>query len=711
MRLPCRLPSMIDPARYAPLFSPLRIGPVTAPNRFFQVAHCNGMGHRMPQALARLREVKAEGGWGVVCTEEVEIHPSGDLSPCFEGRLWDEHEVPGLALMAESVKRHGALAAIQLTHNGVDAPNWYSRLTPIGPRSQGVIGGSGFEPMQTRAMDRADIRALRSWHRQAALRARDAGFDIVYVYAGHGLSLPFHFLSARFNDRDDEYGGALAQRLRLLRELLEDTREAIGDRCAVALRLSIDEGDEPDAIRADGEGAEIIRQLAELPDLWDVNLADWSRDSLPSRFGGEGFQEPYFAAVKSLTSKPVVGVGRYTSPDRMLRLITAGTLDFIGAARPSIADPFLPAKIRRGEVDAIRECIGCNICVAADNRSVPIRCTQNPTMGEEWRRGWHPEIIAPRHADERVLVVGAGPCGLEAARALGQRGYPVLLAEAEAEPGGHVRALAALPGMAAWRRVVDWRIDRLKHMPEVALYLGNRLDADDVVELDVQHVLVATGARWRADGAGRNYPGGLPGHLAPPLPLFGVEEVLAGAAVPAHVAIVDDDFYLMAALLAEKLALGGHRVELITRAPLPAMWSQNTLEQARTEARLRTLGVGMHTQCTVAALLPDGLRLDHAGGGGSRELAVDGLLAVGDRAPQRALYDALRDHPRGRFATLALLGDADGPGLLAQAVFAGHRAARELGVQEVAAVPFRRELAQPATAPRQAAGDPPTRYR
>ena len=196
-------------ARYAALFEPIRIGPVTAPNRFYQVPHCNGMGHRMPQALAALREVKAEGGWGVVCTEEVEIHPSGDLSPCFEGRLWSDADIPALALMAERVKRHGALAGIQLVHNGVDAPNWYSRMTPLGPSAQGVIGGSGFEPMQTRCMDKADIRAFRQWHRAAALRAKQAGFDIVYCFAGHGLTLPFHFLSRRFNDRCDEYGGSL----------------------------------------------------------------------------------------------------------------------------------------------------------------------------------------------------------------------------------------------------------------------------------------------------------------------------------------------------------------------------------------------------------------------------------------------------------------------------------------------------------------------
>ena len=135
--------------------------------------------------------------------------------------------------------------------------------------------------------------------------------------------------------------------------------------------------------------------------------------------------------MKGKTGKPVVGVGRFTSPDTMVRQIRSGVLDLIGAARPSIADPFLPKKIEEGRIDEIRECIGCNVCVATYAEGVPIRCTQNPTMGEEWRRGWHPERITAPGSDDRVLVVGAGPAGLECARALGQRGYGVTLADAE----------------------------------------------------------------------------------------------------------------------------------------------------------------------------------------------------------------------------------------------------------------------------------------
>ena len=126
---------------YDILFEPIRIGPVTAPNRFYQVPHCNGFGYRMPQGHAAMRAIKAEGGWGVVCTEEVEIHHTSDLAPYFEGRLWEDADIPGLALMADAVHKHGALAGIELNHNGLDASNIYTRATPIGPRAMSTIGG------------------------------------------------------------------------------------------------------------------------------------------------------------------------------------------------------------------------------------------------------------------------------------------------------------------------------------------------------------------------------------------------------------------------------------------------------------------------------------------------------------------------------------------------------------------------------------------
>jgi dimethylamine/trimethylamine dehydrogenase len=260
-------------------------------------------------------------------------------------------------------------------------------------------------------MDKSDIRDVRRWHREAAVRAMTAGFDVITCYAGHNLALPMHFLQRRRNDRTDEYGGSLANRARLLREILEDTKDAVGHKCAVALRFAVDELLGTLGISANDEGREVVELLAELPDLWDVNVSDWRNDSTTSRFTQEGSQLDYMAFVKTVTKRPVVGVGRFTSPDTMVSVIKKGLMDFVGAARPSIADPFLPKKIEEGRPEDIRECIGCNICVSGDFTMTPIRCTQNPTMAEEWRKGWHPERIAPKSSEDRVLIVGAGPAG------------------------------------------------------------------------------------------------------------------------------------------------------------------------------------------------------------------------------------------------------------------------------------------------------------
>jgi dimethylamine/trimethylamine dehydrogenase len=249
--------------RYDILFESVKIGPVVAKNRFYQVPHCNGMGYAKPRAHAAMRGVKAEGGWGVVSTEEVEIHSSSDLSPFIEGRLWDDRDVPALALMTDVIHQYGALAAIELVHAGMNAANLYSREVSIAPSH--IANPASYAPAQARGMTKTDIRAYRRWHRDAALRARRAGFDIIYIYAGHGLSLAMHFLQSRHNQRTDEYGGSLVNRARLLRELIEDTKEAVGANCAIAVRFAVNELRGADGITSHADGRAVVEMLAELP--------------------------------------------------------------------------------------------------------------------------------------------------------------------------------------------------------------------------------------------------------------------------------------------------------------------------------------------------------------------------------------------------------------------------------------------------------------
>ena len=388
------------------LFEPVKIGPVTTKNRFYQVPHCSGMGYKMPNTLAGMRGVKAEGGWGVVNTEYCSIHPTSDDTPYPQANIWDDADVAAHALMVEKVHEHGALAGIELWHGGASVANLFSREAPMGAESGRAVYN---DPVQSRIVNKSDIKEIRRWHVAAARRAKTAGFDIIYVYASHDYLIQ-NFLSSKRNFRSDEYGGSVENRARILRELIEEVKNAVGDTCAIAVRFCADDGyARSNAIR-DGsvpqveEQKEMLSILAELPDLWDLIVSDYSFEMGTSRFVKEAALENYVSYVKSITSKPVVSVGRFTSPNTMVAQVKSGIVDLIGAARPSIADPFLPNKIDEGREDEIRECIGCNICFAYDNRNAPIRCTQNPTMGEEWRRDWHPEKIAPKKSDDKILI-------------------------------------------------------------------------------------------------------------------------------------------------------------------------------------------------------------------------------------------------------------------------------------------------------------------
>jgi len=674
---------MSEISRYAPLFESVRIGPVTAPNRLYQVPHCTGMGHALPQTLVSMRAMKAEGGWGVVCTEYCSIHESSDDHPYPFASLWDDGDLGNLTAMADAVHAHGALAGIELWHGGSYVANLSTRVPSFGVRS----APARVDPVQSQRMDRRDIRALKRWHSQAALRARKAGFDIIYVYPTHGYLIS-EFLSRSLNDRTDEYGGSLENRMRLLRELLEETRSAVGDRCAVAVRYAAN-GHGDDHLSED-EARDVVAALGSLPDLWDVVIGDYDEEMGSSRFVDEAALEDRVAYVRKLTGKPVVSVGRFTSPDTMLGQLKRGVVDLIGAARPSIADPFLPTKIREGRIEDIRECIGCNICYAHDFRGAALRCTQNPTMGEEWRFGWHPEQV-PAGTGGSVLIVGAGPAGLEAAHILGKRGYEVALADAGFEAGGRVSRESRLPGLGQWARVRDYRLGQINRMANVALYLDSRMQASDVLAYGADHVLIATGARWRRDGTGR-------WHARPIVPLdpsgvYTPDDVLAGRLPGGEVVIFDDDHYYLGPVIAIKLAREGSRVRYVTTEGRVGAWSQNTQEQERSQRALIELGVDIEVNVALAAFEESIATLACVFTGRTHAVPASAVVLVTSRVSDEALYRALvgedagvppRASPQSLPASVQRIGDCLQPALIAAAVYSGHRAARELGLIEPA---------------------------
>lgn len=681
-----------DP-RYDVLFEPLTIGPVTAKNRFYQVPHCNGGGYRDPSAAAAMRGIKSEGGWGVIFTEQCEMHHTSEITPFIELRLWEDKDIPMLAKMAGKMKEHGALAGIQLAYSGINGPNLYTKEVPLAV-SAGPIRTFTNDPVQARALSKDEIKDLRRWFVNAAKRAKTAGFDLICLYGAHGFGIFQHFLSRATNMRDDEYGGSLENRSRFAREVVADMREAVGDTMGLTLRVSLDETI-GDLGFSNAEVREFIDMNKDLPDLWDLAHGTWEDCSGPSRFKEEAAQEALVRGIRELSSKPVVGVGRFTSPDVMAKMVRSGTLDAIGCARPSIADPFLPKKIEEGRIDDIRECIGCNICITGDMTMSISRCTQNPTFMEEWRKGWHPERMNAKGRSENVLVVGAGPAGLEATRALAERGYDVALAEAGTVLGGRVARERLLPGLSAWGRVADYREYQISQKLNVESYFDSELDAEAILEFGFENICISTGSKWRADGVSRQHVVPMPMDAA--MPIFTPDDIMDGKRPSGRAVIYDDDHYYMGGVLAELLRQEGCEVTIITPSAYLSDWTVNTLEQHTIHKRLAEMGVEIVLNRGVTAIGAGHVVSNCTYTDTTKTYDCDAIVMVASKIENNAIFHDLKaraaDWADAGIKSVRIIGDAEAPGPIAWATYAGHRYARELDGEDIGdALPFRREI-------------------
>jgi dimethylamine/trimethylamine dehydrogenase len=608
--------------------------------------------------------------------------------------------------MVDGVHKWGALAAIELCHagglaNALDsryvAPAMHQFPTPWMPQTY------------TYEADAGDLARIVRCFGEAARRGIDAGFDILTVHGTHG-ALPVQALSRHFNRRTDGYGGSLENRARLWLEILEAVREAADGQCAVATRFSIDQLSGPAGVEAEDEGLAFVELATRrgLLDLWDVNISslqEWGEDAGPSRFYKTNHEAPWTVRVKQITTVPVVGVGRFTDPDEMLRALASGQLDIVGCARPSIADPWLPRKVDEGRPEDISECIGCNMCVARFEYGVPIVCTQNPTALEEYRRGWHPERFAPADLPGPVLVVGAGPAGLECARVLARRGVEVHLADADAEVGGHLRQVIRLPGLAEWGRVVTWREGQLQREETAKILRGvGQVTAEDVLGYGATRVVLATGAAWAGDGVSGLGPDPIPGVDADLAAFLTPEQLWAGKPMGERVVVLDGDGYFTAISLAQLLAGQGRRVTIVTPFDKVAPMCDFTLEGVNLRRMMRETGIAQRTAHWAARVESGPETLVHlfdCYGEGYRRttgprpgepprrpapiaetLAADTVLLCTARRSNDGLWRALKAReeawaPAG-ITGIWRAGDCLAPRYLADAIFDGHRLGREL---------------------------------
>jgi dimethylamine/trimethylamine dehydrogenase len=705
-----------DP-KYDVLFEPVKIGPKTLRNRFYQVPHCIGAGSEKPGMQAYHRGIKAEGGWAACCTEYCSISPESDDTMRVSARIWDDGDIQNLAAMCDRLHQFGALAGIELWYGGPHAPCHESRDTPRGPSQIASEFESNIYP---RYADKDDIQLLQKYYVDAAIRAREAGFDIIYVYGAHSY-LPLQFLSPWANKRTDEYGGSFENRARFWKESLEKVREAVGDTCAIASRFAVDTLYGPAGVELEKDGIRFVEYVDDLVDLWDLtvgDIAEWGQNAGPSRFFEENHEKPYTGRIKpgNHTNKPVVGVGRIVSPDTMVAVINSGQFDIIGAARPSISDPFLPKKIEEGRLDDIRECIGCNQCISRwEIGGPPMVCTQNATAGEEYRRGWHPEKFhRAANADKSVLVVGAGPAGMECAMILGKREMSAVhLVEALPEIGGHVNWVSTMGigdgnanifrgtarGLGDWKRIVNYRQIQLDKLRNVEVHTGSRLNAQQIREYGAEIVVIATGCHWSTDGLNSATHDTIPGAdtLREAWQLTPEDVALERKDIGHRVLILDCEAYFMGVTLAQKLAGEGHEVWLLTQRGDIAKYMDFTLEAPMMHRELHRLGVHIQMETMVEELDAGKVSTYNVWDPSHKEtFEVDTVVLCAGRRSNDELYHELKADKAALDANgveaVYLIGDAAAPRMIVDCTFDGHRLAREIDSPNPALpLPFIRE--------------------
>jgi dimethylamine/trimethylamine dehydrogenase len=691
-----------DP-RHDILFEPIQLGPVTMKNRFYQIPHCNGFGSEKPLNQAYFRAMKAEGGYGACCTEYCSISPESDDTHRVSARIWDDDDIKNLSVMCDMVHEYGTLAACELWYGGPHAPCMETRAVPRGPSQI----PSDFEHLTyCKEMDKDDIREVQQLYVDAAKRARTAGFDIVYVYGSHSY-LPQQFLTPYYNKRTDEYGGSFENRARFWRETIEQVKEAVGDTCAICVRMSTDMFMGEPGTQLERDCVPFVEMCDDIVDVWDINvsgIAEWGEDATPSRFYPSGRMLPWQKRIKEVAKKPVLGVGRFVDPNMMVEAIESGCLDIIATCRPSISDPFLPKKIDEGRLDDIRECIGCNICISRwEIGGPPLICTQNATAGEEYRRGWHPEKFSrAENADNDVLVVGSGPAGMECAMVLGKRGMRrVHLVEAQDDMGGIMRFVSQLPGLGEWARVVNYRRIQIDKLKNVEFIPNTELDADGVKDYGAEIVVIATGAYWATDGLNGCTHDTIPGADASQPWCLTPEQIMRdGKEVPGDkVLIVDDDGYYMGPSLAEKLALDGKQVTLMTHLGHIGPYMHFTLEAPNMHRKLHKLKVEMVTYNIPTQMEQGKVTSAHVFDEEHlTEWDVDAVVLVTQRRSNEALFRELKDRiglealKAEGITALYRIGDCEAPRLTADCVFSGHRLAREIDSDDPATPkPFIRE--------------------
>jgi 2,4-dienoyl-CoA reductase-like NADH-dependent reductase (Old Yellow Enzyme family)/thioredoxin reductase len=629
-------------AMYPLLLSPIRLRGHELRNRVVFTAHTASFSEDgIPGIRAReYYAARASGGAGLIVMEPLPVLPSAGVTP--QNYRWrDARFGPGLTAVCEAVHEHGTVLVSQLYHLG---PNADPTATMEGLWSVSAGSSPDGGPGLMREIDAHDIAALVDGHVEAARTALAAGVDGVECMFAYD-TLVDGFMSETRNRRADGYGGSLENRMRLAREILDALRDALGPEPLLGVTLTA-------SMPGYVEAAAHLRERCDV-DYFGIGNGDYDHLELlmPTLDFEPGFGVRFAEQVKRAVPEAVViAEGRITRPELGERALREGCCDLVGMTRAQIADPDLVRKAELGRDVEIRECVALNVCVSRRLRKFPIACVQNPEAGFEAE----PTPRAPQ--PRRVVVVGGGVAGLEAARAAALAGHAVRLLERTDELGGQVALTARLPRQGAHLRLVEWRAAELDRL-EVRVETGVEADADGVARLEPERVLVATGSEPE-----ERFPAAL-----------SATAVLAGAELPeGPVVVLDEEGHRKGAGVAELLARHGRSVTLVGEGLAPAGQLAYSLAAAPSLQRLREAGVRIVADARIVEV--EGGRVVLELGDLTEELEVAAVVHAGRHRPVDALVGALRD----RGIRAVAVGDARVPRLVEDAVRSGWEAARAL---------------------------------
>ena len=656
----------------AHLFDPLRIGSLTVANRLFVSAHATMLVEEDPTGFHRWAvlgdrarayyEERARGGFGLQIIGQTQVHPqAGTDRPSSYG----DQAVAAYRAIADACHRHGSKVFVQLNHNG---------------RERGSSGPDGWHPMwsasalpgghgeMTKSMDRSDIASLIAAFARTAVLCRDAGVDGVEIHAAHPHMLG-EWLTSTFNRRDDEYGGSLTNRLRIVIEIIEAVREAVGREFVVGCRVN--GAWPPDVLMLD-EGVEMAERLHATGGLDFLDVSGWPAiGSIGTEFGGI---IAWAAAIKrALPSIPVFGAGRVVRPEQAEAIIERGDVDMVAMTRASIADPELPEKARTGRAAQVRVCVGAGQgCLMRNRDRRPITCQQNAAVGREAE--WGIATITRAPARRRVTVIGGGPAGLEAAVVAAQRGHDVTLYESDSSLGGQLRLIVRNTRREEFNRIVEWRVAQLEDLG-VRVRLGHRATVDEIVAERPDRIIVATGSRPSRSGW---YPS------APSRPVLeGYDrshvvttwDALSGTCDgAAHVVVIDGHGYHHATDVVEYLAARNVRTTAISAAPVFAPGIDDNDRPYMLQA-LRDHPVEFIVSTIVESIGADSVAVRDTYRGDLRVIdSVDRVVLSFGQDPVDDLFAALRESG----LDVRRVGDCVAPRGIEHAVFEGHGAGREV---------------------------------